>query len=35
MEDAKDLNDEDLKDPRKLVEHLRNQLVQKNALEKQ
>lgn len=34
MEDAKDLSEDDLKDPRKLVEHLRNQLAKKNSLEK-
>jgi len=33
MDDAKDLSEEDLKDPNVLVEHLRNQLAQKSALE--
>lgn len=33
MDDAKDLSEEDLKDPNVLVEHLRNQLAQKTALE--
>jgi len=33
MEDTKGLSEEDLKDPAVLVEHLRNQLAQKTALE--